>query len=58
MPNDEISEEKRVCPWCEKPLTQIEGANSGYSCSYCTRLLIGAGISDEEIYGRYGVEGE
>jgi hypothetical protein len=42
----------RACPWCGNPLTEEE-AQSGV-CRHCARILMGAGLCDEEINGEKG----
>lgn len=38
------------CRWCDKPLPPAKDYANGV-CADCYRLLHGAGVSDEEIFG-------
>jgi hypothetical protein len=49
-------ESKLTCRWCEKSFAEEDARRR--VCPDCARLLTGAGLSDEEIYGPPDGEGE
>jgi hypothetical protein len=38
-----------ACRWCDKTLTQAEVRVSGHVCKRCVRMLLDAGVTEEEI---------
>ena len=53
MKNQELKDtsQTQLCNWCEKPMP-FDSKPKNSVCLICYKLLINAGISEEEIYGK------